>query len=132
MPVCACQQGGIGGLPSVPVEVTVPECVDQLNDRSLYVCHGNKCNLLASTDGLQVSMSIVAALTCSQEEAGARLFLHARHAAENGASTIIIRSPDVDVTVLGCVSSPAPPAHWDEAMQSLCELDGRHDRGALW
>ena len=80
-----------------------PQYAARLLYRSLYVCHGNQCDLLTSLDGLQVLSFSVEALTSSQEEADTRLFLHAHHAAQNGASTIIISSP---IPTLPCLGVP--------------------------
>ena len=41
-------------------------------------------------------------LFCSHEEADTRLLLHAKHAADSGAPSVVIHSPDTDVAVLCC------------------------------
>lgn len=35
--------------------------------------------------------------------------LHARHAAEHGASSVVIRSPDTDVAIVACTVAPKIP-----------------------
>ena len=72
-----------------------------LKNIKFYVCSGTGCVRLTSTDGEQVSRSEVLELTCSHEEADTRLFLHAANAAQSRESTTIIKSPDIDVAVIG-------------------------------
>ena len=72
-----------------------------LKNINFYVCSGACCVRLTSTDGEQISRSEVLKLTCSHEEADARLFLRAAHAARSRESTTIIKSPDTDVAVIG-------------------------------
>ena len=74
----------------------------ELYIRSLFVCHGNDCECLTSSDGQTVTSRVVNELHCWQEEADTRMFLHANHAAENGADTVIVKSPATDVAVIGC------------------------------
>ena len=58
--------------------------------------------MFRSADGLSVSSHVVAALRCQHEEADTRMFLHAHHAPSNGAGTVIIKSSDTDVAMIGC------------------------------
>ena len=46
-------------------------------------------------------------LSSNHEEADTRIILHAIHAADNGATTIVVRSPDTDVLVLLLHHRPA-------------------------
>ena len=70
---------------------TVCQKVAQLK---LYLCRGNCCNVLTSTNGQIVSSMAVPELECHQEEADTRLFLHTQHAASFRSAVVIIRSPD--------------------------------------
>ena len=66
--------------------------------------------VLTSTNGQTVSSMAVPELECHQEEADARLFLHAQHAASSRSAVVIIRSPDTDVAVIGCSLAAQIPA----------------------
>ena len=68
----------------------------RLEQRSLYVSHEGKCYLITST-----GCKIVEPLNNNHIEADTRMMLHANHAAQQGHHTIIIRSADTDVLVLG-------------------------------
>ena len=57
---------------------------------------------LSSDDGVSVTCQCVEDLFCTHEEADTRLLLHAKHAADSGAPSVVIRSPDTDVAVLCC------------------------------
>ena len=48
----------------------------------------------------QVKSQQVEELECTHEEADTRIILHAKHVADHGKSTIVIKSPDSDVTML--------------------------------
>jgi hypothetical protein len=72
-----------------------------LDQRHLYVTHGNLCHCLVAHEGKVVTLQ-VHALTCSHTEADTRLLLHAKHAADNGSSEVVIRSQDTDVLLLAC------------------------------
>lgn len=50
----------------------------------------------------QVNSQQVEELECTHEEADSRIILHAKHAADHGESTIVIKCPDSDVTMLAC------------------------------
>ena len=69
----------------------------------------HQCVLLSSADGISVDKVDVPELQSSQEEADTRMFLHARHAASNGAQTVLIRSPDTDVVVIGLWAASHSP-----------------------
>ena len=47
--------------------------------------------------------SALAELECTHEEADTRMFFHAVRTSSNGFQTVVIRSPDTDVAVLGVV-----------------------------
>lgn len=66
-----------------------------LGNKVLYVTCREQCWKMTSDDYNEVPE-----LTSSQEEADTRLILHAKHAAENGCTSIVIVSEDTDVFVL--------------------------------
>ena len=77
--------------------------------RSLYVTARNECQWLTSPDGVSVVSDTVSDLYFCQEEADTRMFLHASHAANNGASSVVVESLDTDVAVIGLwVASKLP------------------------
>ena len=81
---------------------TSPRYAKKFHNCKLYLCRGNCCNVLTSTNGQTVSSMAVPELECHQEKADTRLFLHAQHAASSRSAAVIIRSPDTDVAVIGC------------------------------
>ena len=89
---------------------TSPRYAKKLHNCKLYLCRGNCCNVLTSTNGQTVSSMAVPELECHQEEADTRLFLHAQHAASSRSAVVIIRSPDTDVAVIGCSLAAQIPA----------------------
>ena len=65
---------------------------------------GKMCYCLTSFGRETVSVCEVGVLSgCSHEEADTRMLLHAQHAATSGYSSIVIKSPDIDVAVLSCM-----------------------------
>ena len=70
-----------------------------LGERELYHTVGPDCYKLTSSLGV-MQLELVESLHSSQEEADGRLLLHAKHASENGALTVVIESPDTDVEIL--------------------------------
>ena len=89
---------------------TSPRYAKKLHNCKLYLCRGNCCIVLTSTNGQTVSLMAVPELECHQEEADTRLFLHAQHAASSRSAVVIIRSPDTDVAVIGCSLAAQIPA----------------------
>ena len=73
--------------------------------RKLYVTVGNHCRLLTSPDRMMVESSNVTQLASCQEEADTRMLLHAGHASSNGATVVVVKSPDTDVAVIGLWAS---------------------------
>lgn len=71
---------------------------------TLYVTHGEECHMLTALDN-NIACSKVDNLCTKQEEADTRMLLHASHAASDGHTCIIIKSPDTDVAVLACYFS---------------------------
>lgn len=65
----------------------------------LDVCHDDCCDLLMSSGG-QVICFQQPSRTCEHEEAGTRIFVHAKHSALH-CPTVIINSQDADVAVVG-------------------------------
>ena len=59
------------------------------------MCHA----LLPSKEG--VIVQVVTELCCSHEEAHTRMFLHAGYIARSGAKSIVIKTPDTDIFVIG-------------------------------
>lgn len=78
-----------------------PSYADRIGRHVLYFAAEDKCMKIFVIDG-QVKSQQVEELECTQEEADTRIILHAKHAADNGESTIVIKSPDSDVTMLAC------------------------------
>ena len=73
----------------------------KLNNRVVYIAHGNFCHRIRSVDG-QVTCTEVPELASTQEEADTKMMLHAKHASEQGYQNIIIKSSNTDVEVLSC------------------------------
>ena len=86
-----------------------PALAHLFRQRSLYVTARNECQRLTSPDGVSVVSETVSDLYFCQEEADTRMFLHASHAANNGASSVVVKSLDTDVAVIGLwVASKLP------------------------
>ena len=75
--------------------------MDQIGNRNIYFPFEDKCFQLSANDGKVVCKEITK-LNSNYEEADTKLLLHAKHASENGETTIIIKSPDTDVAILVC------------------------------
>lgn len=72
------------------------------SSREMYVTVGNTCSRLrADASQPTIFHEVVDDLCCSQEEADTRLILHASHAVSKGYGTVVVRSPDTDVAVIG-------------------------------
>ena len=56
---------------------------------------------MSVNDG-KVACKEITELNSNHEEADTKLLLHAKHASENGETTIIIKYPDTDVAILAC------------------------------
>ena len=80
-------------------------CKDQyamiLGQHTVFYAFRNQCYQMYARNG-QVVTEVVDELETSQEEADTRMFLHAKHAADRGRETVIVKSPDTDVSVLAC------------------------------
>ena len=93
-----------------------PEFSQLIGSNNLYVVSRQQCwkfhTVLATEPTCRPipQRQIVPELHSTQEEADTRLLLHAKHAADNGAQTIVIQSPDTDVAVIGCALAEGIPA----------------------
>ena len=74
----------------------------KLKNKVLFVTSGESCRKVFSQDGSNIKYHDVPSLMCRHEEADTRLFLHARHASQNGHQSILIKSSDTDVEILAC------------------------------
>lgn len=91
-------------------EWSTAQYAPHLLNRQVFVTLGSDCNLLSSTNGIDVTSVLLPDLTTDQVEADSRLLLHAKHAATaRPGSTIIISSPDTDVLVLCCAMAHKMP-----------------------
>lgn len=88
-----------------------PEYAPRILGLSSSVCHENNCYLLTSPDGKYVLSQLVASLSCQQQEADTRLLFHANHAMLNGATHVMVCSPDTDVLVIRCSPASLIPGH---------------------
>ena len=75
-----------------------------LGELELFVTSGSKCVKLWSAGEILHHDMVIELSNCDHEEADTRLMLHAAHAANCGHETIVIKSPDTDVFVLGLYS----------------------------
>ena len=67
----------------------------------LYICHSKYCHKIESSVD-EVNVDDITELRCDHEEADTRMYLHAHHASHtDSVDTVIIRSPDTDVVILG-------------------------------
>lgn len=82
---------------------------NRIGRRIIFFAAADICVRLFVVDG-KVMSEQVEELRCTHEEADTRIFLHAKHAADHGEGTIIIRSPDSDVTILACHFQDQIPA----------------------
>ncbi|CAB3999752.1 Hypothetical predicted protein [Paramuricea clavata] len=72
-----------------------------LGELELFVTSGSNCTKLSSTAEILHHDMVIELSDCDHEEADTRLMLHAAHAANCGHQTIIIKSPDTDVSLPG-------------------------------
>ncbi|XP_068718128.1 uncharacterized protein [Montipora capricornis] len=68
---------------------------------NIYFALEDKCFQLSGDDG-KVVCEAITELNSNHEEADTRLLLRAKHASENGETTVIIKSPDTDVAIMAC------------------------------
>ena len=80
-----------------------------IGNRKVFFTLEMKCFRLSVVED-KVSCDEILELNSNHEEADTKLLLHAKHAAENGERTIVIKSPDTDVAVLACHFSNQIPA----------------------
>ncbi|CAC5360780.1 unnamed protein product [Mytilus coruscus] len=67
----------------------------------LFVSHGSMCNKIYVENEIVKSVECTELLS-KQEESYTKMFLHAKHAADKGYDSIVIKSSDTDVEVLAC------------------------------
>lgn len=72
---------------------------DLIGNRNLFFAVELKCFRLSVTDD-KVLCEEISELGSNHEEADTKLLLHAKHAADSGESTVIIKSQDTDVAIL--------------------------------
>ena len=78
-------------------------------NRHLFFAVELKCFRLFVVDD-KVLCEEIPTLSSNHEEADTKLLLHAKHAADSGENTIIIKSQDTDVAILACHFSSQIPA----------------------
>ncbi len=72
-----------------------------IRETTLFVTAGDKCFRLKADDSVSEVVQVeIAVLTCTHEEADARMLLNAAHAADHAIPAVIIRSPHSDVAVI--------------------------------
>ena len=71
------------------------EFISLLGNRSLYVTCKAECVKITTN-----SIENVGELSCSHEEADTRMLFHAKHASENGFTSIVVITPDTDVAII--------------------------------
>lgn len=74
---------------------------ERIGNRTIFFAAGEVCVKIFVVNG-KVSSEKVSELACTHEETDTRILLHAKHAADHGQTTVIIRSPDSDVAILAC------------------------------
>ncbi|KAK3731327.1 hypothetical protein QZH41_001755 [Actinostola sp. cb2023] len=74
---------------------------DRIGNCHVYCTVESKCFRLYVDDN-KVVCEEIHELNSNHEEADTKILLHAKHASENGETTIVIKSPDTDVAVLAC------------------------------
>ncbi|CAB4014755.1 Hypothetical predicted protein [Paramuricea clavata] len=95
-----------------------------LGEHELFVTSGSNCTKLSSTAEILHHDMVIELSDCDYEEADTRLMLHAAHAAKCGHQTIVIKSPDTDVCILGLYSKISLP----ETSLFLYTGSGEHSR----
>ena len=83
--------------------------VDQIGSRKVYYVIKNKCFSLPVFAGKVICVEVPES-NSDHEEVDRKLLLHAKHAADNGESTIIFMSPGTDVAFFACHFRSAIPA----------------------
>ena len=73
-----------------------------MKHKSFYIAVACQSFRLSSDDGVSVTCQCVEDLFCTDEEADTRLLQQSQHAADSGAPSGVIRSPDTHVAVLCC------------------------------
>jgi len=73
---------------------------DNFKGITLYVAHGKMCHSITPRNGT-ISIEEIPQLHSTQEEADTRMLLHAHYISTQGIRSIIIKSPDTDVFVIG-------------------------------
>lgn len=73
---------------------------DKLKQTQLYATVEGKCFNLHANEEHSVTVQEIPELETTQEEADSRIFLHAKHASDQGHPRVVIRSCDTDVEVL--------------------------------
>ena len=68
---------------------------------TIFFTHGEQCYSITSLSGFVIVQEIAQLTNCSHEEADTRIFLHASYIANTCENSIIIKSPDTDVLVIG-------------------------------
>ena len=69
------------------------------NDIKFLISESFNCFSVTKIES-QISIENVESLSCDHEEADTRLLLHAKHAADEGYTNAVIRTPDTDVVVM--------------------------------
>ena len=80
-----------------------------IGNRHLFFALDMKCFRPSVVDD-NVLCEEISALSSNHQEADTKLLIHAKHAAESGESTIIIKSQDTDVAILACHFNNQIPA----------------------
>ena len=75
--------------------------VAALQDVTVFFTHGEQCHSITPLSGSVIAQEIAQLTNCSYEEADTRMFLHASYIANTCENSIIIKSPDTDVLVIG-------------------------------
>jgi hypothetical protein len=75
----------------------------RIRGRQIYISLGQVCHRISVYDD-QVENNKVQELCSNHEEADTKLLLHAKHAADTGSRTVVIKSNDTDVMVI-CIAS---------------------------
>lgn len=93
---------------SVLSQFLLNEYRDLIGNRCIFFALEMKCFRLSVVKD-EVLCDEIVELNSKQEEANTKLLLHAKHAAESGENSIVIKSP-TDVAILACHFSSQIPA----------------------
>ena len=74
---------------------------DKLDDRQLFVTHGESCTKISVHDG-KISAVPIPELNSNHEEADTRMLLHVQHSSKAGYERVFVKSSDTDVEVIAC------------------------------